>query len=571
MRLVPILVGIYLLLALGALVVLGGTSFFLPQGETPLSDLSWWLADVTRQVPPFVLLLVIAPPAAFLYAQLNRWLDPTSRTWGMLERESHQHARSQGRDDETKVLRALALPDRRGQRGGLPPAPGIPLAYRGGKPLGLPPDTDRGHVAVIGPTRAGKSFHLTDALLRWPGPALVVDPKGEQWQRTAGSRQEQRGPVYRIPPQGLDLAQLYDLGDDLDRRELHEALLRPWRDGHDRIFADKALSILEAAVVAGDKTGEHPLRILAAWARQSPTLALREAALLAPDAVRTFTDGTKPEEIDRNRFAMSAWGTFSTRFSPIAAHLATVTTPQVPAHWASQNATIYLCYPLQSQAAVGPLAAALIGGLIRQLLATPPASRVLVAIDEMPTVALPHLSGYLATVGGAGLTMLLYAQALPQIEAVYGREDALAILSNCSHQVFFPPRDPQTAELVSRAYGTKYAIAQLASGTGVHFQTQYRPALEVGQVMALGAGQVVVFSQELRFLAADSRSAVASWLGKLPPPPTVQAPRPPDDSPRAPESAGPAEDTTSTKRTARNDHRDRHERTRDEEQRGRYW
>lgn len=570
------------LVELGRIAVPGGDNVTLPPGA--LDSLAGYLADVvTGKTSPLllvVLFVVLAPPAAFAYGRVQNWLDPAAQTWQMLERQSRQHAQSQGRGDEGTIRRALELrpPDRRLSKP-LPLTPGLPLAYLRGKALGLPWEADRGHVAVIGPTRAGKSFHLTDALLRWPGPALVVDPKGEQWQRTAGYRQEHGGPVYRIPPQGLDLAQLYDLGDDLDRREMHEALLRPWRDGHERIFADKALSIVEAAVVAGSKTGEHPLRILAAWARQSPTLALREAALLAPNATRTFTDGTKPEEIDRNRFAMSAWGTFSTRFSPIGAHLATVTTPQVPASWVAQNATIYVCYPLQSQAAVGPLAAALVGGLLRQLLAHPPASRVLVAIDEMPTVALPHLSSYLATVGGSGITMLLYAQAIPQIEAVYGREDALAILSNCSHQVFFPPREPKTAELVSRAYGTHYQATQLASGTGgMHFQTQYRPALEVGQALALGVGQVVVFSQELRFLADDNRRAVSGWLRKLSPPPTVQAP--PSGSAdvvrTSPASDGPADRVEigaepPTEQPARNEHRNRRERPADDDPRERYW
>ncbi len=588
---------VYLLLALVALVEVGRIAVpvgnvTLPPGT--LDSLSGYLADVvTGQTSPLllvVLFVALAPPAAFLYVRVQNWLDPTAHTWQMLERQSRQHAWSQGRDDEGTIRRALELrpPDRRATPAPDRPlslAPGIPLAYLRGKPLGLPWDADRGHVAVIGPTRAGKSFHLTDTLLRWPGPALVIDPKGEQWQRTAGYRQEHCGPVYRFPPQGLDLAQLYDLGDDIDRRELHEVLLRPWRDGHDRIFADKALSIVEAAVVAGDKTGEHPLRILAAWARQSPTLALREAALLAPDPTRTFTDGTKPEEIDRNRFAMSAWGTFSTRFSPFAAQLATVTTPAIPTTWASANATIYLCYPLQAQAAVAPLAAALVGGLIRQLLARPSAARVLVAIDEMPTVALPHLSGYLATVGGAGITMLLYAQAIPQIEAVYGREEALSILANCPHQVFFPPREPQTAELVSRAYGTKYEIAQLASGTGVHFQTQYRPALEVGHLLALTAGQVVVFSQEFRFIADDNRRTVSGCLGKLSPPPTVQPPTPATsarpisaDPMVSGDSAPEGEGESPSEKRARNEHRNRpsrreepSERPPDDDPRERYW
>jgi hypothetical protein len=54
---------------------------------------------------------------------------------------------------------------------------------------------------------------------------------------------------------------------------------------------------------------------------------------------------------------------------------------------------------------VGPLAAALIAGLVRQILANPPGKRVLFAIDEMPTVGLPNLTAYLAAVGGARITI----------------------------------------------------------------------------------------------------------------------------------------------------------------------
>jgi type IV secretory pathway TraG/TraD family ATPase VirD4 len=146
------------------------------------------------------------------------------------------------------------------------------------------------------------------------------------------------------------------------------------------------------------------------------------------------------------------------RFSPFAAHMSTITQTTVSRIWAQDNASIYITYPLQSQNAVGPLAAALLAGLVRQLLANPPGKRVLFAIDEMPTVGLPNLTGYLATVGGVGLTMVLYAQALSQIEDVYGHEAALSILSNCTSQLFFPPREPHTAELISRSFGSRLTL-----------------------------------------------------------------------------------------------------------------
>jgi hypothetical protein len=44
---------------------------------------------------------------------------------------------------------------------------------------------------------------------------------------------------------------------------------------------------------------------------------------------------------------------------------------------------------------------------------------VLFAVDEMPTPGLPNLTSYLAAVGRAGITLVLYAQAVPEIEDVY--------------------------------------------------------------------------------------------------------------------------------------------------------
>jgi len=500
------------------------------------SPLGVALAVVVLVVPVVVAAVVLVRVVAALNggrvpgSLLHLWLIDAvaTRLWHAfvptgVERRMADHARAQGRVGERDALRTLALPAAP-TREGWSVEPGIPLGYLSGRPIGLGADADLGHVAVVGPTRSGKSFHLTDALLRWPGPAVVVDPKGEQWERTAGLRARTYGPVHRIPPQGLDLGRFYDLAQDLDLRALHEALLQPWRDGRDRIFADKALPLFTAAAAVGKATGEHPLRVPARWAQGAPTAALGEARTRAPAAVDVFTDGYELEKLGQNRFALSAWGTFSTRFGPFAAHIGTVAADAIAADWLERNATIYVTYPLQTQAAVAPLAAALVGGLIRHVTACKTERRVLFALDEMPTVALPHLASDLATVGGAGITALLYAQSLPHVDAVYGRDESLAILSNCTHQVFFSPRDPQTGRLLSDLFGSMLEVAETQGPMGSSYGTRYRPALEVGAALALPMGSVAVFSQGLRLVADDSRSAMGGWLDKLPPAPVVDAP-----------------------------------------------
>ena len=479
------------------------------------------------------------------------------------KREAAAFARSQGHLPTGELRRRLALPQRRGA----PLAAGVPLGYlargvgeRGARrlggtpdlaphrlcPCGLPGDADTGHVAVVGPARSGKGFHQTDSLLRWPGPAVVVDPKGEQWQRTAGWRRRHVGPVYRVPDVGLDLGAYYALDADRDRRELFALLLGAGQERPEhRIFTDRNYPLLPAAVAVGAAAGEHPLAVLARWARRGdPLMALREAQEHAPEAAAAYLGAVPLQGAGEDKFLGSCWTTFTTKLGPVADEIATLTvSPErggVPPEWAQQHATVYVTYPLHEQAAAGPVVAALLVGLVRGLQRHPTGTRTLLSIDEAPAVALPRLPTWLATVGGppAAVTCAVYAQSVPDLERVYGREETRAILSNCAHQVWFPPQDADTARAVSELLGERLLLEASASqnaqergaelgalggpsggSAGASLSVRHRSVLTPAQALALPAGTVVCLSRDLRFLAADSRTALWRAVQRLPPPP----------------------------------------------------
>jgi type IV secretion system protein VirD4 len=402
---------------------------------------------------------------------------------------------------------------------------------------------------VAGPARSGKSFHQTDSLLRWPGPAVVVDPKGEQWDRTAGWRRRHVGPVYRVPAVGLDLGAYYDLAADRDRRELFALLLgaAAERPEH-RIFSDRNYSLLPAAVAVRAALGEHPLAVLARWARRGdPAAALREAQEHAPEAAAAYLGAAPLTGAGEDKFLASCWATFTTKLGPVADEIATLTVPPerggVPAAWAEQDATVYLTYPLHEQAAAGPVVAALLVGLVRGLQRRPVGRRTLLSVDEAPAVALPRLPTWLATVGGppAAVTCAVYTQSVPDLERVYGRDETRAILANCAHQVWFPPGDAATARTVSELLGERLVLERGASqstqergaglgapggptggSAGASLSVRPRPVLTPTQAMALPAGAVVCLSRGLRFLAADSKAALWPAVQRLPPPPAPE-------------------------------------------------
>jgi hypothetical protein len=165
----------------------------------------------------------------------------------------------------------------------------------------------------------------------------------------------------------------------------------------------------------------------------------------------------------------------------------------------------------------------------------------LIAIDEMAAVRLRHLDIYLATVGGFGITLLLYAQSKSQLVGLYGQAGTDAILSNCAHQLWYPPKDLQTAQYLSNLYGTELTVNRSYStvsrierqenGQMVKVPQQSvsetlveKPVLNPTEVQSLGEGKVFVFTghdQQLRFIGQrlDSREL----YDKLPPP--VQTPK----------------------------------------------
>jgi TraM recognition site of TraD and TraG len=179
-------------------------------------------------------------------------------------------------------------------------------------------------------------------------------------------------------------------------------------------------------------------------------------------------------------------------------------------------------------------------GLVRGLQRRPAGRRTLLSVDEAPAVALPRLPTWLATVGGppAAVTCCVYTQSVPDLERVYGRDETRAILSNCAHQVWFPPRDADTARCLAELLGERLVVEPGASrstqergaglgapggptggSAGASLSVRHRPVLTPAQALALPRGTVACVSQALRFLAADSRTALEAAVGRLPPPP----------------------------------------------------
>lgn len=502
----------------------------------------------TRQTPNLLWLpLALLVPGAiglFLYI-LSQPPNPLYGIQKMLEKA----ARSQGRVAAADLKEKLAIKQ------------GVPLTQVDeGKGklhlLGLDYQKSEGHVMVVAPTRAGKGLHLTDTLRHYPGPALVLDPKAEQFQRTAALRR-QLGPVYRIPGHQVHLSAYYrHLRDRDETIELHTHLLRPWASS-EPIFAEKALSLFTAVGLYAQARQMNPIRLLLDLAESNPVEAL--TALRTVPAARRhvdiFTNGAAPAAYQEDKFVTSALGNFTTRLAPYQKHIDTIAPPDlrrrdliVPPDWASQNGTIYITYSLNDLRAAGGVIAATIAAILRYQMRQAQKQKMLVAIDELPAVGLRNIADYLSTCGGFGITLLLYVQSVAQLQELYGREGLRAILSNCDHQLWYPAAEMETARFMSELYGTTMkanpmqsasrsarqqqnkegqAQMQTSNNQGASWSWREGAALSANEMMALPKGQVLATTlADQRYVFLGQRLNSIPLFDQLPPPDGLHLPQP---------------------------------------------
>ncbi len=84
--------------------------------------------------------------------------------------------------------------------------------------------------------------------------------------------------------------------------------------------------------------------------------------------------------------------------------------------------------------------------------------KILFLIDEGGVTPIPELYDHVATCNGRGMSFVMGIQALSQLDAVYGKENAETILNNCA-KVIFRQDSFTTAKIVSDWLGGKSAFA----------------------------------------------------------------------------------------------------------------
>lgn len=343
---------------------------------------------------------------------------------------------------------------------------------------------DTGAVALVGPSRSGKTVAAVAGILDWEGPAILSSVKTDLLASTIGWR-AQRGEVRIYDPLGLTpfagagwspLAQAGSVtGARRAARNLLEAIAD---DGTDNLGMWKNLAeYLLAGLFWVAANAERDMADVVQWTltqdRPGPDdpgdvgELLRELLTSTDPGVRAAANTTldylvstwEQDERPRSSVYITAQAALSAFSDP--AITAAACTNEIDVEWLmSGENTLYLCSPLKDQARLAPAFGGLINDLMTQLYER--ASRsvdgrledpMLVVLDEAGNQRLDQLPELASTVAGLGVQLVTIWQSIAQITRAYGKGAGIVLTNHLSKLFYSGLSDQDSLEYVARVVG----------------------------------------------------------------------------------------------------------------------
>ena len=504
----------------------------------------WELAADDKREQKKVYLAVFIPAAALVFG-----LPMTLLMAGQRRRDLHGSARFANRMEIAKS--------------GLVSGTGILLGQHEGRYLMLPGQQS---VLLAAPMRSGKGVGVVvPNLLTWPDSTVVLDVKGENFDKTAGYRAKHGQRVYAWAPfsktarthrysplsvirpdpnhvvtDAIAIAQiLYPVSDQMNGTEkFFNGLAR-------NLFLGLALYLVETpslprtlgelhrqASGKGRALEEHIRAFLAD--RSAGDKPLSDACL---DALQRFLS-----EPDNTR-----GGTLATLSEP----LLLFSDPLVDAATASSDfsfddlrkkrISIYVTIPPdkldESRVLMNLFFSQLINRNTQELPEQNPSLKhqLLLLLDEATSPGrigiLAKALGYLA---GYNIRVVTIIQAGSQLESAYGKEDARTMVTNHAAQIVYPPREQRDANEYSEMLGTFTEKSESqgrstnhgakgGSSRSTNLSPQRRALLLPQELKELGITKEVILLENCKPILADKICYYTDpvFMPRLLPPPVL--------------------------------------------------
>lgn len=381
-------------------------------------------------------------------------LTTLHHTW-RFRRQQKQHHVAQGR---------LTPDEAAGRLAGEGHIPLISLAANR-KPesiINVPTD-DNGHLLIVAPPGSAWPEQLGHTLALWPGAALMVDPDGKMYQRTGFRRQDNWGPVYCLPGYHLAGKAPLRIWHREAASQLHDYLMLPVTEAEKPLLA-RSVALFCAVGHYGAANKFNPFNLLldVALTDMHTTLAALETVPEARLYVRYFTKGQPPHQAIDDAELVQAYSLFARQLWRYQAAYDVFVTdvtrePVVPEKWAAVNGSVYLTYSTIQLVELSGLIAAMVDSLLQGHQTFGDGRQLLVILDVSLARWLHNFVELLPVASDYGFTIILTAPSLSALDALAPDGSGSALAGQFAHQLWYPPRERQTAEHMAGRFGTYLA------------------------------------------------------------------------------------------------------------------
>ncbi|MFD1673677.1 type IV secretory system conjugative DNA transfer family protein [Alicyclobacillus fodiniaquatilis] len=316
-----------------------------------------------------------------------------------------------------------------------------------------------GHTLIVGGSGEGKTVsHVIPTLLSWQGSALVIDIKGELYEKTASYRRS-FSRVLRFNPVGDD--HTYNPIDYcqtvFQAQDLAQTLIPEPKEG-DPFWAQAAQGIFAAAILEGNRQ-VLSLADVAARCIETPVRRLvEELSKSEHRGTRLLASGF----VDLPDKALGGVaGEMRSKLLTLATDddvIRATARSDFKASDLDKPTTLYLTIPESRLEQLRPLWTAVIQQIIRHMQERPEEASVpiLVMLDEFPRLGkMPEFDGSLATLRSKNVHFSIVVQSLAQLDDRYGEDIRRIIVDNCSYKLILSATDDKTQKALSDLAGQR--------------------------------------------------------------------------------------------------------------------
>lgn len=374
------------------------------------------------------------------------------------------------------------------------------------------------HILAFAPTRSGKGVGLVlPTLLSWPGSALILDIKGENWALTAGWRRSQGHKVLRFDPSdhsgaSVRINPFLEVRLDgpraiPDAQNVASMIIDPDGKGLKDYWNKAAFSFFAGAVLhcmlrvrQAEKRDATLCDFSCMLADKNRTIRDVFEEMLATDHVKAmvevFGDTVDPDLAQAmHTFIASAAremlnkadSELSGVVSTAVANIALYRDPVVARNTSASDfrisdlmnheapVSLYLVISPADMDRLRPLLRLIINVILRRLTEKMEFEdgathisyrhRLLLMIDEFPSLGrLEIFERALAFMAGYGVKAYLIVQDLAQLQKEYGKDES--IVSNCHVRIAYAPNRVDTAKVLSEMAGKTTVIEKKTTLSG---------------------------------------------------------------------------------------------------------